>query len=531
MWGTESEGGPMRTVLCAILLTATLGGVGHSATISIDKSTRYQTIDGLGAGIHYFRPWKRKVGPFYETVDLDAVGFYDTVVKDLGISLIRILEDGDFESDSGVYVTTDYMARQLTHTRKFLAAAQRQNEELVVITSVLSPPGYMKVSGQTVGGIEAAPNYFDTDCRLKDGYDDEYATFCTRYMQRSRDSLGVELYAFSIQNEPAFQEPYASCVFNAQRYAQTLKAVGQQVRAAGLTTRFFGAEHMSWAFPNVFENYIRQDPDALQYMYAWAVHGYTDGNSADTGSYSGPTTTDKGLWMSETSGSVYGDSVYDWSGALTLGNNMLSFLRGGRISAWNYLHIMENSGGGSMDIPGSACLYVDGQRTSKFYVAHHFYRYIRPGARQIASSTDDSELGVVAFWHEDNQCMSIVLLNKGAQRTVTGITGDLPAEFTVVTSDETAQLTTSTAAPGDPIVLPAASITTLVAGSYMGSGTAAARPRNATTVRRAVHTSGRASSLFAIDGRRVPSGMNTRRASGVYLAQDAVRRRLSVQVR
>lgn len=507
--------------LAAALTVVIAATAAEPATVAIDKSTRYQTIEGLGAGIHSFRPWKLKSGPFYEDADMDALAFYDTVINDLGLSLIRLLEDGGFEADSGQYVTTDYMARQLTYTRKFLDAAQRLDEPMMVMTSVLSPPGYMKVSGETVGGQEAAPNYYTTDCRLKDDYDDEYARFCRAYLERSRDSLGQEQYAFSIQNEPAFQEPYASCVYNGPRYTQTLKAVGQEVRGAGLTTRFFGAEHMAWAFPNAFENTVRLDAEALGYMHAWAVHGYSDGNSADTGSYDGATTTDKGLWMSETSGSVYGTSVYDWAGAMTLGRNMLSYLRDGRISAWNYLHIMEVSGSGNMDIPGSASLYVDGQRTSKFHVARHFYRYARPGARQIASSTDDSQLKLVAFWHEANQCMSIILFNEGAERTVTAISGaDLPSTFTMIQSSEASPMDSSSVSAGAAITLPASSITTLVSGTYAGSGSSSvtlcpSRSSTATVPVRKLRAGEAAT--FAIDGRRVSPSTAVRGAAGAYV--------------
>jgi len=495
-----------RAATIAVLLA--VAGAG-AATVTVDKETKYQTIEGLGAGIHTFNTFKVQQGPFLVDADLDSLGFYDTVVCDLGLSLMRLLEDGDFEIDSGVYTTTEYMARQLMHARKFLEAAARQEETLRVITSVLSPPAYMKVNGVTACGSAGAPTYSSTDCRMKDEYDDEYARFVVEYLERTRDSLGVEQYAFSIQNEPAFREPYASCVYGGPRYAQTLKVVGATVRDAGLTTRFFGAEHMSWAFPSSFEFSVRRDAEALAYMHAWAVHGYTDGVQADTGSFGGTSPTDKGLWMSETGG-----KVHTWTDAMTQARLMLSYLRDGHVSGWNWHSLMING------TDTAHAMYANGRRTLKFYVVHHFFRYIRPGARQIASSTDNSDLEVVAFWHEANQCMTIVLRNPGTAKTLTGINGsDLPGQFSVITSTEGEQLTTSTTTPSSSLTLPAASVTTLVAGRYMGGGTGTVTrtPRKQTGAG-AVHANAarQMPHLFRIDGKRMVGVPHARHAGGIY---------------
>ncbi len=458
----------MTVLLCSFGLSL------NAATVTVDRTTQYQTIEGLGAGIHSFQAWKERQGPFYVDVDLDAIGFYDTLVSQLGITLIRRLEEGTEEVDSGSLMITSYFGRQLMHEKKFLEAAQRQNEPMLYIASVLSPPAYMKVSDTVPGLFEAAPNYNTTDCRLRDGYDDAFAGFVVRYLQAVRDSLGVEQHYLSIQNEPAFQEPYASCVYNGPRYTSVTKAVGQALQNAGLSTGLFGAEHMAWAFPNTFENFVRQDGTALAYMHAWAVHGYRDGVAADTGSFGGSTPTDKALWMSETSGESYGTTVDDWAGAMTLGGNMLAYLRNARISAWNFLHIMVN--GNPDDAAGSA-LYYDGQPTAKGYVATHFYRYIRPGARQVASTIGGAGVEAVAFWHEGNQCLAVVLRNPGAATTVSLAGADLPAQMEFVVSTQADKLVTSTVDPTSSLSLPATSIATLVAGTYRGSGAVAAAPQ------------------------------------------------------
>ncbi|MBD3239234.1 MAG: hypothetical protein GF331_01510 [Chitinivibrionales bacterium] len=477
----------MRSATRAVLTILLGATVLSAATVSIDLSTRYQTIEGFGAFMH-ISPWREKQGPFYYDVDLDAVHIYDSVISRLGVTMIRVFTDASFEADSGVYEVTGSgefgMINQFKHMRKLKAAAERHGEPLEFIISVLSPPAYMKPSGQVVGGMEAAPNYYETDCRLKDGYDDEFARYLVNYLNVQKDSTGIDMYALNIQNEPAFQEPYASCVYNGPRYTSVSKAVGQALEAAGIPTPLFGAEHMSWAFPNAFENHVRSDPDALKYFKAWAVHGYTDGNSADTGSYSGATATDKAFWMTETSGSSFGattNGINDWPGAMTLARQIHGYLRNARMSAWVWYHLQSASSSGyATNTDG---LIADTSFTAKAYVSQHFYRYIRPGARQVASTCDDNQVKVVAFYHEENDCYTLVFMNEtSGPKTVNALNGaGLPSQWTLLVSTESAKVVESTVNTGQAFTLPASSIATLVAGTYRGTPTiASAKPPSAT---------------------------------------------------
>lgn len=466
----------MYHIVCALLAVLLCALPAISAEVSVDLSTRYQTIEGFGAFMR-IAPWREKSGPFYADVDLDALHFYDSLISALGLTMIRVFPDAGFEADSGVFQVTGSgefgMVGQFNNIRKLTAAAQRQQEPLTFIMSVLSPPAYMKPSGEVAGGIEASPNYNSTDCRLKDGYDDVFARYLVNYLNVQKDSTGVDMYALNIQNEPAFQEPYASCVYNASRFASVSRAVGEALEGAGIPTPLFGAEHMSWAFPNAYENYIRQDLETLRHFRAWAVHGYTDGNSADTGAYAGATATDKPFWMTETSGSGYGattDGINDWPGAMTLARSIHNYLRDAKMSAWVYYTLQSVSSNG--DASNTYGLIADGTWTDKAYVSHHFYRYIRPGARQVASSCDDGQVHVVAFYHEANDCHTLVFMNEASSsRTVTAINGaGLPSTWTLVVTNASEKLTTSTVTAGQNITLPAQSIATLVAGTYRGTG-------------------------------------------------------------
>ncbi len=453
-------------LLSLSIWTTTLNG----AEVNIDAGTRYQTIEGFG-----FYPnskgWTSQNGPFPVDVDLDSIGFYDTLISDLGATMIRTEPPPAFQADSGVW---NYAALQgeygwFNRCRKLLAAAERHDEPLHFMCQVWGPPGWMKLSGEAMGLVADVPDYNTTDCRLKDGYDDELATHLVTFMRTMRDSAGVEHYALSIQNETIYQWPWVSCVYNPERYVSVLKVVADSFAQSEFDMRFVGVELMANVFPNEFTTTIRNDPVALSHMHAWAVHGYSDGIGTDTSSYATLSADDKPIWMTSTGGDGYGTGLNDWDGAMVLARNLLTFLRDARGTAWTWWGLLNTA---ANEPEAEYDLMIRDKPTAKYYVSKHFYRYVRPGARQIASTSDDTQVRVVAFRHEAAGCHTIVLINSGESATtatVGGLTG--LASFERITSTGERKCVTDTVAASGAIELPAKSVTTLVAGAYRGAGT------------------------------------------------------------
>jgi len=518
------------TVLAAAL---TLGGRANAQVdVSVDRSVTYQEIEGFGASVSRdftITPWKVRQGAFLVDIDLDSVGFYDSVITDLGATALRTTIICTFRSASGQYEVNADMKRLWYDLHKLKDAARRHHEPLILLGTPWSPPAWMKVNESGPCGFASAPNYATTDCRLKDGYDDTLANYFVKYVQTMTDS-GLPYYAISVQNEPAFTEPYESCVYNGARYTMTLKAIGRAFESAGLPQKIYGAEHMSWAFPGQIERTIRGDAEALGYMGAWAVHGYTDGVAADTGSFGGGTETDKPLWMTETSGRAYGETWADWDKAMVTARSMLNYLRQGKISLWTWW---------SLQLPNDSennyaySLHAGGRPTLKWHVSRHFFRFIRPGARQVSSTSSDSEVLAVAFWNETGECLTVVLVNQStSSKTVNGVTvsgGSTPATFERIVSTATEQSVASTVGSSEQITLPAQSVTTLVAGVYRGTDslTAAHERNKLTRTTPAVAKRSMPRQVYGIDGRLVSrSGVRSLRsgnmASGsVYIAVDA----------
>jgi len=506
--------------LCAAALT-----VSAQVTVSLDRSTLYQTVEGFGYEPN-FKPWKEKSGPFLVDVDPETTGVFDSIVTELGATMIRQRPLPEFQADSGVFDCTPLQGKYgwFDMVRRLRVIHERENEPLLMIGQVWSPPGWMKV-----GGTTGCADQTRQECALKVGYEDDFGHHLVRFVQTMRDSTGVDYYAMSIQDEPSFKQTWESCVYTGTRYVETLKGVASVFRDEGLQTRFFGAEHMDWAFPSEFERAVRMDPQALAYMHAWAVHGYEYDNEADTGSYAGSTPTQKPLWR--TSGGTALDSANDWAGAMSDGNDLMHFLRESKGSAWTWFVIMGNSTGS--DYPGY-CLIHNGKPNAIYYVSSHYFRYIRPGARQIGSSSSDDSVRVVAFNHEQNQCISVVLLNRSSvEKTVGGITGSGgPTRFERVVSTADVKLTRDSVDASADIALPPNSITTLVSGAYRNTGTTAVmrRPRSVSRSRAARPDPG-AVRVYSIDGRLINRQRPTSHAVGVYITRTSNGAQRTVRLR
>jgi glucuronoarabinoxylan endo-1,4-beta-xylanase len=482
----------------------------HAATAAITRATRYQTIDGFGI-YNNLEPWKVKKGLTYVDVNLDSIGWYDKLITDLGVNLQRVWVEYSIEptkpaSDPSVInladfnVTTGDFATRLPYWQKLQNAANRAGVQLNTFASVLSPPAWMKSNSSEANGGNLLTTMYA-----------EFARFCTAYCRLFRQNVGADLYAISLQNEPAFAEPYASAVYTPQTYRDVLKVLGPRIRAESPQTKFLGAEHMMWAL-GTFESVILADNTAAQYFDIVAVHDYYDGivttpASQLVQSWSNAATYcsthgGKHLWMSETSGysDLWTDTVSSGSngGAIELAQFIYTALKYGKASAWDYYGKIQNSG-----VPNGA-----------WYVHKHFYRWIRPGAVMVdCSVTGDADVFAVAFVHDSLNSFTVVALNVGtADRQLTLTGGNLPSQLEVYRSTATANCQKiTTVASSSTITLPALSITTL----YSGPNTATSPQARAVSVSKSPAIS--RTLIYTLDGRQIASSEKIARLpAGTY---------------
>ncbi len=443
-------------------------------SIEISPDVTYQTIEGFGFfGAHdvwwgdHENLWNRE--------------WAEMVITDLGISMWRNeiyppstperRQDADWN-------------KQLPVVEGFKSVADEHGVDLRYILTVWSPPAHMKWDARMgwAGDRDATrvPSEHVQTNRggtLNPEMYREYAEYLITEVQSYVDK-GIDVYALSLQNEPAFSQSFNSCQYTTYWYTELLNGVVPFIRKAFPRLLIFGSEHMlqnegrdvDW--PHFYHNEIKNDPHAPDNIDVFAVHGYTDGVSASHGSalvdywtnhkeqFSGP--LGKRAWMTETSG--YSD---EWlgddkdPGALALASDIQAGLLYGDMSAWVWWQGSESGGIGRYNLMKGV---IPGK---KYYASKHFYRFIRPGAVRIDVTANDPDMVISGFKHQSNETVTIVIVNPADEGKSVLLSGNgLQGEFSVylTTSGDFNCTLRGSVIVGSALDIPPQSVVTLQSG-------------------------------------------------------------------
>jgi O-glycosyl hydrolase len=439
--------------------------------LAIDPNTRYQTIEGFG-GFGAQKVWWAQE-PFYD----DA--FVSRLINDLGVTILRdnipisfepVNENDDPQNlDLSRFNLSDDTPGADSHLGQhipYLRAMQEAGLQKFIAT-VWSPPIWMKHNDHRGNGVDdpsspeaySAPSYDNTPDentnQLKRENYEEFAEYCVAYIRTIEQETGLEVYALSIQNEPVFSQFYASAVYSPEAYRDLLKIVGQRLEDEGINTRLFGTEDVQ-IFDRIqnFLNVINSDPEAQEQLDIIAIHNYKDDGiqPSDEGPSNWQRTreianaNEQQLWMTETSGFEDG-----WEGAFSLAKSIYNALHFGKVNAWVYWQMSDG---------GDQALISNGEPTDRYHAAKHFYRYIRPGAVQIGSSSEDEDVLILAYEHPQDLSSTLVLINNHNSDQVVEL-GGTSYEYQVFQSDAQQEFEEKGSFRGGRLILPAQSVTTL----------------------------------------------------------------------
>ena len=460
-------------------LTATYRAIelGPPILITIDKTTKYQTIDGFGFFGAYDVWWSG--GSLWN----DAWG--DKMISDLGISIWRNEYYPPSTPDNGQTEWT----KQKPVVEGLKSKADKYNVDLKFIFTVWSPPADLKWESNFTwpGDPNATRNAGTVTTKnggtLNPNKYPEYADWLKAGIQLYKD-VGVDLYALSLQNELMFVEPYNSCTYTFSWYNDLLIDVVPKIKATYPNVKIFGAENMldlegaSANWPYFYHTNLKANATAAATVDILAIHGYSDGISPSSGSglverwtnhreqFSTP--MNKPSWMTETSGYIEAwENSASKPGALSLALDIHTGLAYGNMSAWVWWQGSEGSGTASQI---SEYGLMKGESAGKKYaVSKQFYRYIRPGAVRIKAATDNTDIYVTAYEHAGKGTNTLLLINAGATSKLISLTGtDLPASFKMYRTNEGNEncvlIGEVNSGVGSTFELPAKTIVTLQAG-------------------------------------------------------------------
>jgi len=385
-----------------------------TATIEIDPAQRFQTMEGFGTSLI---GWQEGTRNFYERDE-----FARLYLEELGASVLRVDLHGDSvpeRSDWREISYEDFLLdgagiRGGAYVRVAQALTRAAPRDFRVIASVWTAPAWMKENGRLGEGRGApkggslslqdlglAPSEGRSEARQRPRTanrlrPDRYEHFAKSMVEWTRlyQRHGVDLYALSPQNEPRFSHWFESSVYTPAELAKITEVIAATFEREGAPVpRLFVPETMAH---DTAANRLYLDAlfssQARRYIHAIAGHGYVDGYRADEDP-AAPTRLfelalgyERPVWLTEG-----GTGGYAWPAPIhQLGASLMNALVSGRASLvafWQVVDTLENE----------HALRTLTESSKKFAVASHFFRFVRPGMRRVAATSDDETVRVVAF--------------------------------------------------------------------------------------------------------------------------------------
>ena len=283
------------------------------------------------------------------------------------------------------------------------------NPGIELMGSPWSAPAFMKTTGNMVKG------------RLKPGMEPVLADYFVRYVQAYARE-GIRVSAITIQNEPEFEPPgYPGMLMSAEEQRDFIKNhLGPAFKQHRIGAKIAVYDH-NWDHPE-YPLTILDDPQARQYVDGAAFHCY--GGEVANQSKVHDAYPDKNLYFTECSGGGWSGPWKDdlmWKFKNLIIGNLRNW--SSCILLWN-LALDEKSGpvnGGCSDCRGVVTARSDGtvDYTIDYYSLAHVSRFVRTGARRIASTDLSAQnLDNVAFKNPDGSKVLIAMNGNDTARSV-----------------------------------------------------------------------------------------------------------------
>ncbi|MEO5816919.1 MAG: glycoside hydrolase family 30 beta sandwich domain-containing protein [Gemmatimonadaceae bacterium] len=380
--------------------------------IDVDEATRYQEIVGFGAGMTDASAWliNRRLGTHRDAVLRELFGrdggiglsFVRTPMGASDYSSTHYTYDDMLAGESDVSLARFSIAPDRADKLPVLRAALAINPQLKVVGSPWSAPAWMKTTGSLVKGTLRPEMYAP------------YAEYFRRFI-RAYAAEGVPLFAVTMQNEPAFEPAdYPGMRLDAKQRAELIgRHVGPLFAREGIPTLILEWDH-NWD-ASVEPLGVLSDSVARRYVSGVAWHCYAGEPSVQETVHAAYPTKD--AYFTECSGGAWAPSFADnlkWNVSTLIINSVRGWARG--VAYWN-LALDENAGphlGGCGNCRG--VITIDSRtgavtRNVEYYVLAHASKFVRPGARRIASTTNVGGLQSVAFRNADDGSKVVIVLN------------------------------------------------------------------------------------------------------------------------
>jgi glucuronoarabinoxylan endo-1,4-beta-xylanase len=419
-----------------------LVNISPNATGQIDAGTRYQKIEGFGAsGAHFTMEFVNHQ---------KKAELYNLLFKDLGLDIFRI---------SNTYDINQKDFDEMVEIAKGGKASLDGN--LKIMISSWSPPARLKSNGSISRGTLAKTDGKYVYAEFAKWWADSVAAY---------EKAGVKADYISIQNEPDYEGPWATCRFsptedsNLAGYNAAFEAVWNKLNANSELEmpKMVAPETYSL---NTAIDYIDK-LDNLSHVYGYAHHLY-----GCSGCESAP---DRYIPEMEKLKSKYGNKPLlqtefqnepnTWAGAMNMAILIHNCLTVENTTAYLYWDLFWGPTSGMVSLsPTDPSFYAI---KPVYYAFKQFSAFTDPGWQRVEAITDNAGLRMSAYISPDNQKLTTIIINTSPSTDITlnlSLKGAAVSKGEIYRSSEKENcVNVGSFKEGEPLKLPAKSITTLV---------------------------------------------------------------------
>lgn len=384
--------------------------------VLVDATSTFQPILGIGGALTDASA--ETFAKLPKDKQQELLKAYYGMGTGIGYTLARTnIQSCDFSSGSYSYVEENDAALKtfsVAHDEQFKIPLIKQaiaaaGGKLTLFVSPWSPPAFMKDNNNVTGGGHLKPEFAQA-----------WANFYIKFI-RTYEAKGIPIWGLSVQNEPMAKQKWESCIYTAEEERDFIKKyLGPTLATSGLA----GKKLIAWDHNRdlIYQraSTILADPAAAKYVWGLGFHWYETWTGGPM-QFSNVALTHqafptKNLIFTEGCKEKFSfDSLHAWSLGERYGYSMLNDFNDGA-TGWTDWNILLDENGGPNHV-GNFCfapVHADTRTgeliyTNAFYYIGHFSKFVRPGARRIAASTNRTALQTTAFVNKDGSVVVIVL--------------------------------------------------------------------------------------------------------------------------
>ncbi len=283
-------------------------------------------------------------------------------------------------------------------------AEEKRGKPLSILASPWSPPAWMKSNNSMNHGGELLPKYFQV-------WADYYVKFIDAYAK-----AGIDVFAITVQNEPAAKQVWDSCLYSAEQERDFIK---YYLGPTLLQSEYCDTKIIIWDHNRdiVYEraHTVLCDKETARYVWGTGIHWYVS-EAFENLSKVHEAFPDKHILFTE--GCIEGGvRLNDFKSGERYARNMIgdfSHYCEGYID-WN-LMLDETGGPNHVGNYCDAPIIADTQNdkvyfNSSYYAIGHFSKYIDEGAHRIESQSDHPFVKSVVFENPNGEII-VVLQNE-----------------------------------------------------------------------------------------------------------------------